>query len=74
MGAATLSILFGIQFSFKVLRFSTRQVVKFKTVKVSVCLAKDLRAASHKYRPKSTFGGTSQKIDFAHILLIGRPY
>ena len=33
----------------------------------------DLRAASHKYRPKSTFGGTSQKIDFAHILLIGRP-
>ena len=32
-----------------------------------------LRAASHKYRPKSIFGGTSQKIDFAHILFIGRP-
>ena len=25
-----------------------------------------------RYRPKS-FGGTSQKIDLAHILLIGRP-
>ena len=31
------------QFGFKVLRFSTRQVGKFKTVKVSVCLAKDLK-------------------------------
>ena len=30
------------QFGFKVLRFSTRLVVKFKTVKVSVCLAKFL--------------------------------
>ena len=37
---------------------------------VHVCY---LRAAFHKYRPKSTFGGTSQKIDFAHTLLIGRP-
>ena len=29
-----------------------------------------LRAAFHKYRPS---GGTSQKIDFVHILLIGSP-
>ena len=29
-----------------------------------------LRAAFHKYRPS---GGTSQKIDFLHILLIGSP-
>ena len=34
---------------------------------------KCLRATSHKYRPISTFGGTSGKIDFAHILLIDRP-
>ena len=32
-----------------------------------------LRATSHKYRPISTFGGTSGKIDFVHILLIDRP-
>ena len=31
------------QFGFKVQRFSTRSVGKFKTVKVSVCLAKDLK-------------------------------
>ena len=30
-----------------------------------------LRAAFHKHRPS---GGTSQKIDFVHILLIGSPY
>ena len=29
-----------------------------------------LRAAFHKYRPS---GGTSQKINFVHILLIGSP-
>ena len=31
------------QFGFKVLSFSTRLVAKFKTVKVSVCLAHDLK-------------------------------
>ena len=32
--------------------------------------SKILRATFHKYRPS---GGTSQKIDFVHILLIGSP-
>ena len=31
------------QFGFKVLSFPTREVVKFKTEKVPVCLAKDLK-------------------------------
>jgi hypothetical protein len=30
-----------------------------------------LMAIVFKYRPKSTFRGTGQKIDFAHILSVG---
>ena len=37
------------------------------------CDEEELRVTSHKYRPISTFGGKSGKIDFAHILLIDRP-
>ena len=37
------------QFGFKDLGFSTREVLKFKTVKASVCLAKDFRSFLVKY-------------------------
>ena len=37
---------------------------------LSIVAGENLRAAFHKYRPS---GGTSQKIDFVHILLIGSP-
>ena len=55
-----------------------RDLPKFKSVNelkqyLVENYSEELRAAFYKYRPKSTFGGTSQKLDFAHILLIGRP-
>ena len=53
-------------------KFHTKKISNHKNI-IDKWNFNVLRAAFLKYRPKSTFSGTSQKIDFAHILLIGRP-